>query len=1206
MFSKVIVSHRGELTEDMRATGDTIRYRIYFKNTAQLAADIVITDPLDRGLTQITPFNHGQYDPQTHTITWAAKGVRPGRQTVVEFEAVVGQEPGRIVNQAILEGFGRRRVRSNTVETTVVASPRLGWIPLEVDAQPGAPMRIAMKDETTSGATIRFDIPGVYVYEERVDGVAYQRLALPGRAALTDVGKPELPVTGELLEVPFGVSFTPEVIETKTVVLEGFNVYPTQPPLLDGGGVATPPRPRPTAARKRTSAVFHLDKATYGMRGDYPQTVAVAAPGDIGVIRGHRVLFLKVNPIRYNPVTGTLTISPMIEVRVNYNHPAQLKAVNRRIASPAFEEMLQAAVLNYKEPQRFYQPALSEAATAEVTGCDYLIITHDAFYNDKDPNNPIVRLRNWKQRKGYRTRVVKVGSIAGGNTASAIQTYIQDAYNRWNPAPTYVLLVGDADLVRTFPGSTSAMPPIETDLYYATVDQGDYYPDIYVGRLVADTLQQVTNEVDKILAYEQHPPATPAHADFYSNASLVANFTDQAAADGREDRPWIANVETIRQYLLSRNYAVERIYATDSGYPTNLSAPAPRRYHDGSYLPADLVPPNYAWRGGRQDIANALNNGRFLVAYRGHGNRDGWDFPPFANGDVGGLNQNNLTPIVFSITCQTGWFDNETDDDSKGGAPTSAESFAETLLRRPSAGAAAVLGMTRNSYSGWNDFLVYGLFKALWPDFIPDPPWANHPPVPPFSAPRLFRMGQMLTFSKVFMAKAYPADATRKVEFELEHLFGDPEMPMWTQAPGDLQVVHPDGIGSIGLQEFVVTVMDAATEQPVHNATVVLTRDNAIVAMQQTDSYGLAHFSLDAVGLGDLDITVTALVFRPYMGVIRVSRTGATLNRIDPANGPTNQTIHVGGQGFVSGETIELAFGRLAPILTVADDTGGFGQGVPTVDMLVPADYPHGLVNILAHGRTSGRYAVRIFHVRAKNPVDLWSYDQWDSSTWVLHPGDNPTWDSPDIQLYQGGTPVGSDNLIVGDTYTVATTVRNRSAFSALQARVVFHWRDCGAGGPWDQFATDTVDVPPSGTASAQATFQPPTTGHLCILTQIEHLEDISLNDNQGQENLHVGISQSPTEVPFLVWNPTDRAAPIHLEVRQLIPPGKERKERLWAAWVRHPDPQILQPGQRARASVVVDPAQADIAVGTQAEFAVTAFIGSTMIGGVNLKMTRQ
>jgi len=87
---------------------------------------------------------------------------------------------------------------------------------------------------------------------------------------------------------------------------------------------------------------------------------------------------------------------------------------------------------------------------------------------------------------------------------------------------------------------------------------------------------------------------------------------------------------------------------------------------------------------------------------------------------------------------------------------------------------------------------------------------------------------------------------------------------------------------------------------------------------------------------------------------------------------------------------------------------------------------------------------------------------------------------------------------------------------------------------------------------------------------------------------------------------PSGEAAPVHLEVRQLIPPGQEEEHKLWGTWIQHPVPQILKPGERAQACVIIDPDPADVRSGTTEEFAITAFIGGAMVGGVNAIMTKK
>jgi hypothetical protein len=300
---------------------------------------------------------------------------------------------------------------------------------------------------------------------------------------------------------------------------------------------------------------------------------------------------------------------------------------------------------------------------------------------------------------------------------------------------------------------------------------------------------------------------------------------------------------------------------------------------------------------------------------------------------------------------------------------------------------------------------------------------------------------------------------------------------------------------------------------------------------------------------------------------------------------------------------VDIYFGSQL-IKTVSAQGGSFGAAPSTVDYTIPTPCAHGLVNVTARGQTSGRSAVDVFQVRDKNPVDLWTYCQWDSSTWGGAAG--PVWNSPDIQLYDtNNNPVDSNNLTVGQQYTVKTKIHNNTSFQANQAKVTFRWENYGMGGPWNDFHVDTINVPAAG-ATAQASFTPPATGHLCLQAEVYHLEDTTPSNNVGQENLHVGPTSSPTKVNFIVWNPTDKPAAAYLEVRQMIKPAEQDKERLWATWIVHPDPQVLQPRGRGDASIVVDPDPADVKSGTSAVFAVTAFIGGRMIGGVNVVMTKK
>ncbi len=1099
------------------------------------------------------------------------------------------------------------------------SDPDLGWISFDKVSKQGESPVSYMKDETTSGMMINFDVPGMFVHEVKVEGVKYHRLSIPGHATLRDVGKPELPLLGQTVEVPYGVHFDIEIVKTKSISLHCYNVYPVQEQEIRPGefdGVTFPQKQKP----------FVRDTAVYLANANYPAELATIEAEDVGIIRGHRLVFLKVNPIQYKPLTRRMTAFSNIEVRLKYDRPAQVQRIDERIESPVFEEMLKSAVLNYKAPERMIQRLGLKQSDWEE-GCDYLIITHSKFYNKSDSNNPVVRLSEWKQRKGLKTKVVDIADIVNSKTgdeaADKIKNFIKTAYETWKPAPTYILLVGDAgddagkELIPTNYKTKHIEPllhygtKIGTDLYYATVDGDDYFPDIYIGRLPVDTLEQAKVVIDKILDYERKPPTN--HPGFYKNISLVSTFEDPTIpkynklSDGQEDQlfNFIEVLEDVRKFLKDQGYNPQRIYHTSSKYKDG-----PQKYENGTDLPKYLQKPQFSWDGSAKQITDSIEKGTFLLEFLTHGWRPGISAPMFREKDALALKNGSLTPILFSHSCAVSWFDNETDDDgpvpNEWKTDNKTESFSEYFLRHKGGGV-AVIGATRSSYLA--SYMALGAFEALWPEFKPNPPISPDPnatgDLPNVMMGPLVRMGQIHTFSKVYMANYIQPHINRKIDFEVMHLLGDPEMPVWTKEPSTLKVQYPKGIGSTGQQDFVVKVTDQTSKKPVQSAVVVLTQGDQIVDSQQTDFGGVVRFTLESPKHGKLDITVTARNYRPFEDEIEVTANGAVLNRLDPDDGVPNKTdVYVGGTNFNGNEKVTISFDE-KNILTPSATNGSFGQA-GNLKFKVPASQL-GSVNILAHGESSDRYAVDVFQVRSEQPVDLYTYNQLDQTTWNLHKGDNPTWNNPEIQLYEGNKPVESNNLNTGGTYRITANIHNRSEYPAKNVRVTFKWARFGVGQPlWNDIDTDTLDVPAQGKNVAELPgWTPPGTGHICLIAQIYHVEDKKTKDNVGQENCHIGPSSSPARVRFVVHNPTDKAAAVYLELRQLIKPDQPEEEILWPTRIEHPDPQIIFPGRSMEAWAIVEP-PAEVPQGQQAEFALTAFIDRQVIGGVNFIINKR
>jgi hypothetical protein len=1242
---KAIVTPLGEVTSNAGYVGESVTYRVYYYNASKIATDLRLVDVLDAGLEDVQVAPPGVYNAAGHTLAWEFEKVAAKTGGFVQFVArlkqagtvsnkarlhfsAVGKLPvfsiqkyrlqpaGEIAPAAELEktdpSIKGVTIETNQVSTKVYVDPKLGWIPFDRNVEKGQPPKPIMKDNTTIGAMVNIDIPGAFVRKVKVGKQTFYRFAMPGQASLTEVGLPELPIIGQIIEVPKGVDFSIEVIKAREVALDAYRVYPAQEL-----------RPDVKKGDPRTSwpaEKFEQDQTCYLKEASFPETLGLIQTQDIGVIRGHRIVMLKVHPIQTNPVTLETKAYAQIEVRIKYSQLAQVQAIPKRLYSRAFEQLLKRTVLNYQDPKRFdldIDNRADDGSNKERTGCDYLILTHQTFYNAGDPNNPVVRLASWKQREGLRVRIVDVATIANGQTYNGIKQYLQNAYDTWNLVPSYVLLIGDADLI---PVRYLTKHPLHsdtltgTDLYYSTLDGSDLYPDIYLGRLSVDTLAQATTVIDRILNYEQNPPI---NANFYNQILFCALFEDVDGAggngNGTEDRPWIENVEDVRTYLLGLGYQADRVYTTSSGWPGNPLAAKPANYEDGTALPAALTPPTggtFGWNGTPNDVSNDINAGRFLVTYRDHGNRTTWQANNFNNTDADNLTNGNLAPVVLDLACQNGWFDNETDDAALG-TGVNDECLAEHFIRNANGGAVAIMAACRDSWTGCNDFLMFGMHKAIWPNYVPNPPITGYPAIPTMDSNPLPGMGQIMNFGKFYMCRAYGSSTKRDLTMEIYHLFGDPEMPIWSTAPVRLDATFPEGIGAVGEQHFVVKVSNLGTHAPVNLARVVLTRGNAFVSVQETDAAGIARFKLNDVGPGNLDLTVTSTGFSPFLKTINVSASGATLNRLDPDNGVLNQAVHVGGVKFDGNEGVEVSFDGSLSTTTTAT-AGSFGQAPEVVDFQVPAAHDLGPVNILAKGKTSGRYGVDLFQVRSANPVDLYLYDQWDSSTWGLHPGDNPTWDNPSIQLYDlSNNAVASDNLQAAVTYSIRVMVHNDTDFAAHGAKVSCKWANFGLGQPpdvWTPIGDSTVDVPAHSVTPFEVKWTTPGTGHLCVMAEIYHIEDANNANNQGQENCHVGPTSSPAKVPFTIWNPTKNPEMVYLDLRQLFDPRNQGKAKLWGSFVVHPAPQRLRPGESKEAEVVIDPDLMgnELPDGAEAEFSLTGYIDGKVIGGVNFRINKQ
>ena len=254
---------------------------------------------------------------------------------------------------------------------------------------------------------------------------------------------------------------------------------------------------------------------------------------------------------------------------------------------------------------------------------------------------PLQPFIQWKRQQGFLVQVV----IPETFHRDSIRAALSRLYSSRPHPRTYILLVGDMEHIPSFSGkhTPDGLSIHITDLYYAEYT-GDYLPEAMVGRLsVADTLQ-LTQVIDKIVAYEQG-----AYAQQLSQLLLVAGSESRAPAP------------------VTTNGQVNYLATLSATHRPDVDTVCFR---------------NPASATQRDSILLALNGANTFVNYTAHCTQTGWSNPFFSVDDVDSLPLSTPT-LFFNNCCRANAF---------GG-----DCLGERLLRKPDGGAVGIIGATNET-----------------------------------------------------------------------------------------------------------------------------------------------------------------------------------------------------------------------------------------------------------------------------------------------------------------------------------------------------------------------------------------------------------------------------------------------------------------------------------------------------------------------------
>lgn len=372
------------------------------------------------------------------------------------------------------------------------------------------------------------------------NGDSYLRLRYPDLWTQSAAGTPELPVHYLRFSVPCDATdFTVSVTgETTTATRYTLPVYPTQPPI--------------PSDRNTSEQLFVSPDSTVYSNNRYWPAVPVQVV-DEGFLDGdNHIVTVAVWPISYAPTDGEILFRNSVTVRLDYSvknagseNPSRLRAISRRATGRNNvrwgREEAKRIVVNPAQVDGFAPATATRSASSHTVTTlpdfEYTVVTNRELAPAFD------RLIGWKRQKGYSAGVVCIEDILacpdfqGGDLVSNIdddagklRAYLKYTYD--SGSLRYALLAGDYTVLPIRYGCgdhnysstkiVSNNSKIPTDIYFSdfngnwnkdgdahygepTHDKVDFYPEIFVGRLLCTTRQEIANYTEKLIRYERNP-----------------------------------------------------------------------------------------------------------------------------------------------------------------------------------------------------------------------------------------------------------------------------------------------------------------------------------------------------------------------------------------------------------------------------------------------------------------------------------------------------------------------------------------------------------------------------------------------------------------------------------------------------------------------------------------------------------------------------
>ena len=654
---------------------------------------------------------------------------------------------------------------------------------------------VTITSKSVSQFTFVSHLSEINTMKVKKDANNFVKLIVSGYGQNAKKGDAELPVFKELLNVPSGSTININILnkEEKIISLSDYGindfVFPSQPSISKGENAENVP--------------FCFNADYYSHDGFYANDLVSVEI--LGKMRSQQLARILVSPFEYNPISNQLKIITKLECQITFNNIdfEENKRNQEKYYSSEFDHLFKTC-LNYMPPQ--------DKDLITTYPVKYVIIADPSFQSALQP------LVDWKTKKGFVVVEGYTNDPLVGNTTASIHTFLKNMYD--NPVdgvvPTYLLIVGDDAQVPSFDNGNHL-----SDMYYCEFDGGgDFYPEMYYGRLSATNSGEVETQVHKTLTHEKYTFSDPS---FLDELVLVAGVDASMA-------PTYGNGQI--------NYGTDNYFNVSHGLTIYNYL-----YGSGTPITSDMPQASAA-------IIADISAGVGYANYTAHCGSSGWSDPSFETSDISSLQNYDQYGVMIGNCCQSNKFD-------------VAECFGEGLLRANNKGAVGYIGGSNNTY--WDEDFWWAVGNgsiSANPTYVgtdlgvydclmhengeQETDW-------------FITTGQMLHSGNLAVTQA---GGSEQYYWEIYHIMGDPSLMPYIGVPTLLTVSHAAAT-PVGTTTFTVN-----TEE---HAYVAISMNGILLDAQLADVTGVVNLNFPAISnVGVADIVITKQFKQPYQGTVQI------------------------------------------------------------------------------------------------------------------------------------------------------------------------------------------------------------------------------------------------------------------------------------------------------------------------------------------------